>query len=109
MSDLYYTVFFTALPVMCVLSNVVMIAVWLPGSRRQDAVALLYGAGIGAVLGYGVALIYFGTTRDLPTKELLKLSQIGVLVGAGYLMLAIDLLPKKLKKRWFHGCNSSTE
>lgn len=99
MDNLYYTIFFIAFPVMCLFSNLVASVFWLFGERKQEAKLLLVSGCIGAIFGYFIALTYFLIARDISTVELFELSTIGLLVGSGYLMLGVGLLPKSLKNK----------
>lgn len=103
MDKVYYTIFFLALPIMCLLSYFVVTVIWFFGKRREEAKRVFIVGAIGGFVGYLIALIYFYLTRDGTLISIAELSYIGFLVGAGYTTILFSLLPKKLRLKGLVG------
>ena len=97
MDKVYYTIFFMALPIMCLMSYLVVAGIWFFGERKEEAKRLLIVGVFGSIAGYLIALLYFYITRDEAFLSIVELSSIGFLVGAGYTMILFSILPRRLR------------
>ncbi|WHI47266.1 hypothetical protein [Microbulbifer sp. VAAF005] len=91
MKEVYFLLFFLALPIMSLGMNIFTVGYWLLRKRFTDSKKLSFSMVVGGVLGYIIAAIYFFSARGGGLVETLNLSSIGVLVGAGYVSMLCSL------------------